>query len=151
MVLTSKSAWKNYTLMEDILGWDLGRLEFLSFVIGLLGQIVSLLCDSYSHGFTRGWEAGGASIIFLFAPDCQLSTANCAGLSSASWPTSPPGSTYRATWSRGQPSLVLHLHWVGYRSLWHDLAWTSTSSLSCYSFLLAILKKMHFWLHEKLR
>lgn len=117
MVLTSKSAWKNYTLMEDILGWELGRLEFLSFVIGLLGQIVSLLCDSYSHGFSRGQEAGGASIIFLFAPDCQLSTANCAGLSSASWPTSTPGSTYHATWSRGQPSLVLHLHCVGYRPL----------------------------------
>lgn len=117
MVLTSKSAWKNDTLMEDILGWELGRLEFLSFVIGLLGQIVSLLCDSYSHGFSRGQEAGGASIIFLFAPDCQLSTANCAGLSSASWPTSTPGSTYHATWSRGQPSLVLHLHCVGYRPL----------------------------------
>lgn len=46
--------------MESTLCWGLGSLEFPSFVAGLPGQIVSLLCDLPRQGFSREREAGGA-------------------------------------------------------------------------------------------
>lgn len=46
--------------MESTLCWELGSLEFPSFVAGLPGQIVSLLCDLPRQAFSREREVGGA-------------------------------------------------------------------------------------------
>lgn len=96
--------------MENILGLELGSLEFSIFVICLLGQIISLLCDLHRHRFRRGREDGGASITSLFSY-----LAHSAGLSPAAWLTLPSGSAYHAVWSRAEPSLEVYLSCAEYR------------------------------------